>query len=70
MPSLKQSSACVTHWHAPSSNPTLSTDEWGGTTLIADLGCFTLESNPELLASLNPEEAALYECFSVSRSST
>jgi hypothetical protein len=42
-------------------------DEWGSTTLIADLGCFTLESNPDLLATLGPEEAALYECFSVSQ---
>lgn len=38
-------------------------DEAGRTTLLADLGCFTLESAPQLAALLNAEESALYECF-------
>ena len=46
-------------------NPILtpSADEVGGTTLVADLGCFTMDTAPQLAELLTAEEAAIYESF-------
>jgi hypothetical protein len=41
----------------------LLADACGSTTLIADLGCFTIKSNPPASQSMSAEEAALYEPF-------
>jgi hypothetical protein len=41
----------------------LLADASGSTTLIADLGCFTIRSNPPASQSMSAEEAALYEPF-------
>jgi hypothetical protein len=38
-------------------------DASGNITLIADLGCFTIRSNPLASQSMSAEEAALYEPF-------
>jgi hypothetical protein len=34
-------------------------------TLIADLGCFTITTNPAATKSMSPDEVAIYEAFVV-----